>query len=187
MKIALIDHNDSFTYNIVELMRQLNRPVEVLVSDKVTPESLEMYDKLILSPGPGLPEDFVNIKRILNRYKDKKVILGVCLGHQAIATYFGAKLLNLSQPVHGQPKEINWQNSGDLFVGLPKRFEVGLYHSWVVDQNSLPDELIVTAISYDAHVMGIQHKRWPLYGVQFHPESFMTEYGKELMQNFLNI
>ena len=186
MKLALIDHNDSFTYNIVELLRQFSRlTLEVLRSDDLRPEDLQVYDKLILSPGPGLPRDFVHIKEILDRYKNQKPILGICLGHQAIATYFGAKLLNLSQVVHGQPKEIIQKNQGDLFAGLPARLEVGLYHSWVVSNENFPVALSINATTTGGQIMALQHKQLPLYGVQFHPESFMTEYGKELMQNFL--
>ena len=188
MKLALIDHNDSFTYNIVELLRQFKRvSLDVILSGEVQLDTLQTYDKLILSPGPGLPREFVNIKHILERYKHLKPILGICLGHQAIATYFGAKLLNLKQPVHGQLKEISLQNNGDLFVDLPARMEVGLYHSWVVDTENFPAELQVTAVSYDGYIMALQHKKLPLYGLQFHPESFMTEYGNELMNNFLEL
>jgi len=188
MKLALIDHNDSFTYNIVELLRQFNRlSVEVLSSDDLKPEDLQKYDKLILSPGPGLPRDFVHIKEILDCCKNQKPILGICLGHQAIATYFGAKLLNLPQVVHGQPKEIIQKCHGNLWTGLPIRFKVGLYHSWVVSSENFPAELSVNATTINGQIMAIQHKKLPLYGVQFHPESFMTEYGKEIMQNFLDL
>ncbi len=185
-KIVIIDHQDSFTYNIVELIRQsVHINPEVIAHHEVIIENLDKFDHIILSPGPGLPRDFIRIKQILDRYKYQKSILGICLGHQAIATYFGAKLYNLPQVVHGQPQKIMQYQNTNLFKNIPKKIQVGLYHSWAVNPASLPDQLFVTAISSSNVIMGIKHRNLPLYGMQFHPESYMTEYGHQLLKNFI--
>ncbi len=188
MKIVLIDHNDSFTYNIVEQLRKISGQTPVVIaSGEVEISTLQKFDKIILSPGPGLPRDFVNIKRILNRYKNTKPILGICLGHQAIAHYFGAKLANLPQVVHGQPKKIIQVNKSIIFKGLPDQITVGLYHSWVVDENDFPKVLQITATDKSGRIMALQHHKLPIFGVQFHPESHMTLKGEKMLFNFINL
>ena len=188
MKIVLVDHNDSFTYNIVALIKKVSgkRPL-VMPSYAIDWQVLQEADKIILSPGSGLPRDFVNMRQILHRFKSTKNILGICLGHQGIATYFGAQLSNMSQVVHGQPKTIHHFNNSMLFDGLPTAFTVGLYHSWVVDRFSFSDQLTITAQTTDGQIMALQHKQYPIFGVQFHPESFISEFGFEIINNFLNI
>ncbi len=186
MKIVIIDHQDSFTYNIVELIRQaVDLEPDIIPADAINLDDLSKYDKIILSPGPGLPRDFVNIKHILDRYKTSKSILGICLGHQAIAQYFGSKLENLSFVIHGQPKQIEVVNQNKLFYKIPLVFTVGLYHSWVVSKVDLAQDLQIDAFSTDGMIMALSHKQYNIYGVQFHPESYITEYGRQLIKNFV--
>ncbi len=186
-KIVIIDHEDSFTYNIVELIRQaLDIQPTVINHQKLCVKDLKLFDYLILSPGPGLPDDFVKIKTILDVYKQQKPILGICLGHQAIATYFGGSLYNLKKVVHGQPHLITHLNNSSLFKNIPANFIAGLYHSWAVNPKALPAEIMITAMSSSGVVMALQHKFWPVYGIQFHPESYMTAYGLQLIKNFVN-
>jgi anthranilate synthase component 2 len=188
MKIALIDHNDSFTYNLVELIRKINgKKPDVLVTGQFLSADLEKYDKIILSPGPGLPKDFIHTMRLLDTYKHHKHIFGICLGHQAIAYYFGAKLGNLKKVVHGQQKNILIKNHDVLFNHLPEQIQVGLYHSWIVSTTDFPDELLVTAEGENQEIMAFRHKSFSIFGVQFHPESFLTPYGHQILQNFLKI
>jgi len=188
MNVVLIDHNDSFTYNIVELLRKITKKEpKIIASESVNIDDLQCFDKIILSPGPGLPTDFINIKNILDAYKNTKPILGICLGHQAIAHYFGVKLYNLPQVVHGQPKEILQVKESVLFKGLPLKMTVGLYHSWVVDTQNFPDELQITATDKNGRIMALQHKNRLIFGVQFHPESHMTEAGEKLLYNFIHL
>lgn len=186
MEAALIDNNDSFTYNIVELIRGIPGTVlEVIPYERLSIDKLDRYKRLIISPGPGLPDEFPMLQQILKVYYSQIPMLGICLGHEAIARYFGADLAHLPAVVHGQPKEINLIGESPLFRDVPQKFRAGLYHSWVIDKKTLPDELEVTAISEDANIMSFRHKEYKLYGVQFHPESIITEYGKNIMTNFL--
>ena len=186
-KIVIVDHEDSFTYNIVELIRQsIHIQPTVINHQELLIDDLRPFDYLILSPGPGLPEDFVKIKTILEVYKQQKPILGICLGHQAIATYFGGTLYNLNQVIHGQPHAISHMHNSPLFKKIPANFTAGLYHSWAVNPLSLPGEIMITAMSSFGVVMALQHKFWPVYGIQFHPESYMTEWGSQLIKNFVN-
>lgn len=188
MKTALIDNNDSFTYNIVELIRQIpGCSLTVLSSPMTDVSELEKYDKLILSPGPGLPDEFPVLQKILDSFYSTKPILGICLGHEAIAQYFGAELMQLSSVIHGQPKEIHVIEKSILFRNIPAKFTAGLYHSWVIDKRNIPSELEITGLSEEGNIMSFQHSEFNLFGIQFHPESIITEYGKELMENFLNI
>jgi len=188
MKLALIDNNDSFTFNIVEIIRKIPRcEFSVLPSASIKIEELREFDKLIISPGPGLPYEFPVLNEIIRIYYTEKPILGICLGHEAICQFFGAKLIHLPTVIHGQPKQIYIQGHTALFQNIPKNFNVGLYHSWVVDKNEFSDELEITGLSEDGNIMAIQHKEYKIFGVQFHPESIITEYGKEMMGNFLNV
>lgn len=186
MKAALIDNNDSFTYNIVELIRNLPGSwLNVIPYEKLKMDELSSYENIILSPGPGLPDDFPLLHEVLNIYHSTKSILGICLGHEAIAKFFGAELIHLPSVVHGQPKVINVVNESALYGNMPPKFNVGLYHSWVIDKGKFPSELEITGLSDEGNIMSFQHKTLNLFGVQFHPESIITEYGKEMMGNFL--
>lgn len=187
-KILLLDNNDSFTFNVVELIRSLGKyNLEVIPSNNISVEDIRPFEKIIISPGPGLPKDFPILSKILIEFASKKPILGICLGHQAICEYFGAKLLNLPDVIHGQPKQTTLISKSKLFMGIPSEFSVGLYHSWFVAKNNFPKELIITSKSEDNIIMSIEHKTLPIYGVQFHPESFITENGAKLIDNFLKI
>ncbi|MCK9481450.1 MAG: aminodeoxychorismate/anthranilate synthase component II [Bacteroidia bacterium] len=189
MQTLLIDNNDSFTYNIVNLLRSLsNCQFDVIKSAEVTNTQLLQYKKVILSPGPGTSSEFPTIaqtiKHCINTNTD---LLGVCLGHQAICEYFGAKLYRMEKVIHGQRRLIKVDNTSMLYSNIPSQIEVGLYHSWAIHPDSLPDCLIQTAISSDNILMSVQHKHFNIYGVQFHPESFMTDYGKQIVNNFLSL
>ena len=186
--ILLLDNNDSFTFNVVELIRSINgfEPI-VMKSSRINLEDVKQFDKIIISPGPGLPKDFKIINKIINKFAGEKSILGICLGHQAICEYYGANLVNMSNVVHGQAKEISHNFNSKLFNNIPLKFNVGLYHSWFVNDFNFPDELFITSTSQDGLIMSIEHKKHKIYGVQFHPESFITEHGKQLMMNFLEI
>ncbi len=187
MNIALIDNNDSFTFNIVEMLRKIpNCKLSVLNSNKLRVNQLEKFDKIIISPGPGLPEEFPILKKILKTYYKEKPILGICLGHEAIGHFFGANLKLLQRVVHGQPRKTKIISDSGLFKNLPKHFDAGLYHSWILDKKNFPNDLLITGISEDGNIMAIQHKHYKLFGVQFHPESIISEYGKDIFLNFLN-
>lgn len=185
-KILLIDNFDSFTYNILELLRNTNLcHIEVVTSDKLQINDIVHYDGLIFSPGPGLPDDFPIMDSIINTYKSKIPIMGICLGHQAICKNYGMSLLNLDKVVHGQSRKIKIISDSILFKSLPSEFVVGLYHSWIVEQFSKIDSLIVTSISEDNYVMAVEDFENSIFGVQFHPESYITEFGLEIMINFV--
>jgi anthranilate synthase/aminodeoxychorismate synthase-like glutamine amidotransferase len=188
MKTALVDNNDSFTYNIVELIRKIpGSLLTVIPYGELKIDDLEKYDKLILSPGPGLPDEFPVLQDVLKEYYDTKPMLGICLGHEAIAKFFGAELTHLPSVVHGQPKVINVVKESVFFRDIPEKFNAGLYHSWVIDKDKFPDELEITGLSDEGNIMSFQHKKLKLFGVQFHPESIITEYGREMMENFLKV
>jgi anthranilate synthase component 2 len=186
--ILIIDNYDSFTYNLVHLVNELGLQCEVWRNDKFALEDVDAYDKIILSPGPGIPSEAGLLLDVIKRYSPTKSIFGVCLGQQAIAEVFGGSLYNLSQPMHGIATPIKVTNTQEqLFKGLPDSFKVGRYHSWVVSNTNLPEVLKVTAIDEeDNSIMALSHREYDVRGVQFHPESILTEYGKEMMQNWLN-
>jgi anthranilate synthase component 2 len=187
-KILILDNYDSFTYNLVHLVEKVgNSILEVFRNDKISLEDAGMYDKILLSPGPGLPLEAGIMPQIVEKYSPTKSILGVCLGHQCIGEVFGGKLYNLPVPVHGKASEITISKPQDyLFSGLPKNLKVARYHSWVVDKNNIPDCIEITATDKDSVVMALSHKTYDVKGVQFHPESIMTEYGQELIANWIN-
>jgi len=187
-RILIIDNYDSFTYNLVHLVNELGLTCEVWRNDKFNIDDVTAYDKIILSPGPGIPSEAGLLLELIEKYSSSKSIFGVCLGQQAIAEVFGGKLYNLSQPMHGIATPVKITDpQEELFIGLPQRFKVGRYHSWVVDEKAVPDSLTVTAIDEaDNTVMALRHKQYDVRGVQFHPESVLTEYGKELMRNWLS-
>jgi len=186
MKAALIDNNDSFTYNIVELIRDIpGSRLDVIPYEQLEMDNLRSYENIILSPGPGLPDEFPVLQDVLNYYHSTKSILGICLGHEAIAKFFGAELAHLPAVVHGQPKVINVIKESVLYRNIPEKFNAGLYHSWIIDKSKFPDKLEITGLSDEGNIMSFQHKTLNLFGVQFHPESIITEYGSVMMDNFL--
>ena len=186
-KILIIDNYDSFTYNLVHLVNEIGLQCEVWRNDKFNLDDVEDFSHIILSPGPGIPSEAGLLLDVIARYAPTKSIFGVCLGQQAIAEAFGGQLYNLSRPMHGIATPIKVTDADEkLFAGLPESFKVGRYHSWVVDQKGLPDVLTVTAIDErDNSIMALRHKQYDVRGVQFHPESVLTEYGKRMMQNWL--
>jgi anthranilate synthase component 2 len=194
MKILVFDNYDSFTYNLVHLVEKIvDEKVDVFRNDQLPMEKVQEYDKIILSPGPGLPAEAGALLPLINEYGNSKSILGVCLGHQAIGEAFGAKLTNLSKVYHGVATPIhiipqsprNTRLNADLFDGLTDGFLAGRYHSWVIDPESLPKTLEVTARDDNGHVMAIRHKSLDILGVQFHPESVLTPDGEQIMRNWL--
>lgn len=186
MKLLILDNYDSFTYNIVHAVRSLGVEPTVRRNDCITLDEVEEFDKIIISPGPGIPSEAGILPQLLRRYSTSKPILGVCLGHQAIGECFGAHLRNLSQVYHGIKSTITVTTPDYLFEGLPEEFEVGRYHSWVVDKEGLPDCLEVTAMSPDGEIMAMRHRSLDVRGVQFHPESILTPMGLRIIENWLN-
>jgi len=186
MKILILDNYDSFTYNLVQLIREFGHNADVVRNDKIALSDIDEYDKIILSPGPGIPEEAGCLLDLVGKYAPTKSILGVCLGHQAIAESFGATLLNLDTVYHGVASKMKIILSDYIFDGISETFEAGRYHSWAVNNASLPDELQITALSEDGEIMAIKHKRYDVHGVQFHPESVLTPEGSKIISNFLN-
>lgn len=187
MKIVVIDNYDSFTYNLVHLVRQLGADVDVKRNDQFQLNDLEPYDKIILSPGPGIPSEAGLLLDVIRQYKGKKPMLGVCLGHQAIGEVFGAKLVNLPEVYHGVATPITLYDNEPMFASLPNRIDVGRYHSWVVSKENFPDCLEITAVSDEGQIMGIRHKTYDIRGIQFHPESVLTPKGAVIMKNWLEM
>jgi len=192
LKILVFDNYDSFTYNLVHLVEKItHEKVDVYRNDQMPLEKVKEYDKIILSPGPGIPEEAGLLLPLIKEYASSKSILGVCLGHQAIGQAFGGKLINLSSVFHGVATPVKVRSEklkvkSDLFAGLPDEIEVGRYHSWVVSRENFPDELEITAEDESGMIMGLQHKTFDVQGVQFHPESVLTPMGEEIMRNWLN-
>lgn len=187
IKTAIIDNYDSFTYNLAHLVKELGAEVTVLRNDKFGIADLEQYDKLILSPGPGIPSEAGLLMATIEAYAGKKPMLGVCLGHQAIGEAFGASLTNLSEVFHGVATEGKQMGNDPIFVGLPQRITMGRYHSWVVSADGLPDCLEITALSDEGQIMGLKHKKFDIHGIQFHPESVLTPDGRTIVDNFLRL
>jgi anthranilate synthase component 2 len=186
-RVLIIDNYDSFTYNLVHLVNELGLECEVWRNDQFKLEDVEQFDKIILSPGPGVPSEAGLLLDVIKTYAPTKSIFGVCLGQQAIAEAFGGSLYNLSRPMHGISTPIKVTDATEqLFTNLPGNISVGRYHSWVVSKQGLPDVLTITAIDEkDDSIMALRHKTLDVRGVQFHPESVLTEYGKEMMGNWL--
>ena len=186
IKTVIIDNYDSFTYNLSHLLKELGASVTVVRNDMFRLEDLEQYDRIVLSPGPGIPSEAGLMPQVIKSYAGRKPILGICLGHQAIGEAFGARLLNIGNVVHGvaTPAHITVQDY--LFKGLPKDIEVGRYHSWVVDDKELPQCLEVTSRSDDGYIMSLRHREFDIRGIQFHPESVLTPQGKTIINNWLN-
>jgi anthranilate synthase component 2 len=194
MKILVFDNYDSFTYNLVHLIEKiLHVKVDVFRNDQIALENIHIYDKIILSPGPGVPKEAGLLLPLIKEYASKKSILGVCLGHQAIGEAFGGTLINLTEVFHGVATPIHLtsqeipNDTASLFYQFPETFEVGRYQSWVVSDKDLPDCLEVTAIDQHGYIMAMQHKEYDITGVQFHPESVLTPSGEQLMRNWLKV
>ena len=194
MKILIFDNYDSFTYNLVHLVEKIiHQKVEVFRNDKIRLEKINEFDKIILSPGPGIPSEAGLLVEVVKEYAPTKSILGVCLGHQAIGEAFGGKLLNLSTVFHGVATRIDkihpegGERKNDVFAGLPDNIIVGRYHSWIVDEENFPEELVVTAKDEHGYIMALKHKKFDVQGVQFHPESVLTPGGEKMMRNWLTI
>ena len=188
-KIIVLDNYDSFTYNLVHYIESNpNYEVDVFRNDEISIEAIDKYNTIVLSPGPGLPEDAGILKAVIERYAPTKKILGVCLGMQAIGEVFGGELENLSNVFHGVATPINITKSNDLlYKSLPENIEVGRYHSWVISNTNFPNKLVITAKDDNNQVMSIKHQDYNVYGVQYHPESILTTHGKEIINNFLAI
>ena len=185
-KVLVIDNYDSFTYNLVHYLEDLDCEVTVKRNDKLTLEEVDNFNKIVLSPGPGIPDEAGLLKDIIKRYASTKSILGVCLGQQAIGEVFGGKLENLDTVFHGVSTNITLSvDDENLFEGLDKNFEVGRYHSWVVDTN-LPDSLEATSFDENGQIMSLRHKFYDVKGLQYHPESVLTPDGKQILKNWVN-
>ena len=190
MRILVFDNYDSFTYNLVHLVKKITgSPVDVFRNDQVPLEKVGTYERIILSPGPGIPAEAGLLLPLIRAFAPGKKILGVCLGHQAIGEAFGANLLNLDTVYHGVATEIELTAPGirsPLFRDMPDRFEVGRYHSWIVSAQGFPADLEVTARDANGYIMALRHKRYDVQGVQFHPESVLTPLGETILRNWLN-
>jgi anthranilate synthase component 2 len=187
MKILVLDNYDSFTYNLVHYTEQVsNAEVHVFRNDKIDLHDVEEYDKILLSPGPGLPSEAGIMIELIRKYAPHKSILGVCLGHQAIAEAFGASLYNLSKVYHGVATTMQVLQSDVLFRNMPEHFTVGRYHSWVVNEKGLPHSIEILAKDTEGEIMALRHKIYDVKGVQFHPESVLTEHGLQLINNWVN-
>jgi len=185
MKIVIIDNYDSFTYNLSHLVKELGAEVTVLRNDQFELSQLESFSKIILSPGPGIPSEAGLLCDVIRQYADRKPILGVCLGHQAIGEVFGGRLENLSEVFHGVATPCHVVADEPLFSGLERNIIVGRYHSWVVSREQFPECLEVTAVSDEGQVMALRHRQLNVRGIQFHPESVLTPNGRQMLQNWL--
>jgi len=185
-KVLVFDNYDSFTYNLVQIIEQiLNQKVDVYRNDEISLEEIEKYDKIILSPGPGIPEEAGILLDVIKKYAPTKSILGVCLGQQAIAEAFGGSLINLTEIFHGVATEAIQISNHKILNDLPPTLEVGRYHSWAVNPENFPDELEITSIDSKGMIMSLKHKTYDVHGVQYHPESILTPDGKTIIRNFL--
>jgi anthranilate synthase component II len=187
MRVLVFDNYDSFTYNLVHLVEKI-APVKVDVyrNDQIPLEDVKAYDKIILSPGPGIPSEAGSLLALIREYASSKSILGVCLGHQAIGEAFGGQLVNLTKVYHGVATRCKILNGkSELFSGLPTEIEIGRYHSWIVAKENLPADLQVTAEDDNGYIMALQHKKYDVQGVQFHPESVLTPQGERILKNWL--
>lgn len=188
MKIAILDNYDSFTYNLVHAIEKiLKQKIDVIRNDQVDVEYFGKYDKIVLSPGPGIPDEAGILKPLIKRWAPEKSILGVCLGQQAIGEVFGGSLVNLDKVYHGVSSTIiQTVNDEKMYTGLPEIFEAGRYHSWIVKREDLPSCLEVTSIDKQGQIMSLRHKTYDVRGVQYHPESVLTPLGEKMIENWLN-
>ncbi len=185
-RIVIIDNYDSFTYNLSHLVKELGAEVSVFRNDKFQMQQLDAFDKIILSPGPGIPSEAGFLLDAIRNYAGKKPILGVCLGHQAIGEVFGAKLKNLNSVFHGIATPATIIQNDYIFNHLPQTLEVGRYHSWIVSKDALPDCLEITSESDEGYIMSLRHKQFDIRGIQYHPESVLTPQGRQIINNWLN-
>jgi len=183
--VLVVDNYDSFTYNLVYIVRKLGFKPMIWRNDQFKLEDVEDFEKIILSPGPGLPSEAGLMPALIQQYAESKSILGVCLGHQALGEAFGGNLVNLTEVFHGVSTKVDLDENELIFNGLPKSIEVGRYHSWVVDAGSFPAQLEITAKDGNGQVMALRHKKFNVAGLQFHPESIMTQYGTNMISNWL--
>ena len=188
-KILVLDNYDSFTYNLVHIIRELGHgdQMDIFRNDKISLDEVEQYDSILLSPGPGVPSNAGIMPQLIERYAATKNILGVCLGHQAIGEAFGASLLNLPVVFHGVTTPVRVLGDELLHQEIPESFTVCRYHSWVIASENFPEVLEITAVDQEGQIMGIQHKKYNVRGVQYHPESIMTEHGIKMISNWLSI
>ncbi len=187
MKILVLDNYDSFTYNLVHIIHELGYTMDVIRNNKIEVEEVGKYDKILLSPGPGIPDEAGIMKDVVHQYGSSKSILGVCLGHQGIAEVYGGSLINIPKVLHGVTSKVEVIEEDALFAGIPGTFTATHYHSWAVVKESIPEVLKITAVNDEGLVMAIAHTSFDVRGVQFHPESVMTEYGKEMINNWLTL
>lgn len=185
LTVALIDNYDSFTYNLFQLLEEEGAIVTVMRNDRFALDDLEKYDKIVLSPGPGIPDEAGLLKAVIERYAAAKPILGICLGEQAIGEVFGGTLENLSQVFHGVQTPVTLCADDYVFRGLPATIQVGRYHSWVVSHEGFPASLEVTALSEEGQIMALRHRDYDVHGIQFHPESVLSPDGRLIIRNFL--
>ncbi len=188
MKILVFDNYDSFTYNLVQIIEQIvGEKVDVYRNDQIPLEDIEKYDKIILSPGPGIPEEAGILLDVIKKYAPTKSIFGVCLGQQAIAEAFGGSLINLSEIYHGVATEATQTSDHKIFNNLPETLEVGRYHSWAVNPDDFPEELEITSVDKNGMIMSLKHKTYDVHAVQYHPESILTPDGKKILANWLSV
>ena len=185
MKVAVIDNYDSFTYNLVHYLEDLNAEVLVFRNDEFELSELEKFDKILLSPGPGVPDEAGLLKDVIKKFASTKSIFGVCLGLQAIGEVFGGKLTNLEKVYHGVATKVTKTHEDFIFNDLPDEIEVGRYHSWVVSNENLPEDLIVTSVDKNGQIMSMKHANYDVRGVQYHPESVLTQKRKKILENWL--
>ena len=186
MKLLVLDNYDSFTYNLVHLIEKVSEiPFDVIRNDKISIDAVKAYDKILLSPGPGLPKDAGIMPELIKQYGSSKSILGVCLGLQAIGESYGGSLKNLETVFHGIATPITIISEDTIFNGCQKTFKVGRYHSWVINNNQLPTEFQITATDEQGNIMALKHRTHDVRGVQFHPESILSEYGEMMIHNWL--
>ena len=184
--ILVFDNYDSFTYNLVQMIEEIvGHEVDVIRNDQIPLAEIEKYDKIILSPGPGVPEEAGILLDLIKTYAPTKSIFGVCLGQQAIAEAFGGNLINLSEIFHGVATEAKQTQEHILFNNLPEILEVGRYHSWAVNPEGFPEELEITSVDNQGMIMSLKHKKYDVHGVQYHPESILTPSGRQIIENFL--
>lgn len=186
-KVVIIDNYDSFTYNLAHLVKELGASVTVYRNDLFSLNQLEPFDKILLSPGPGIPSEAGLLTDVIRTYAGRKPMLGVCLGHQAIGEVFGAKLSNLPEVYHGVATPCELVGHDALFAGMESRFTIGRYHSWVVSREDFPETLEVTALSDDGNIMALRHRNYAIWGIQFHPESVLTPDGRQIIANWLEM
>ena len=186
-KVVIIDNYDSFTYNLAHLVKELGASVTVYRNDQFSLNQLEPFDKILLSPGPGIPSEAGLLTDVIRTYAGRKPMLGVCLGHQAIGEVFGARLSNLPEVYHGVATPCELVGHDALFAGMESRFTIGRYHSWVVSREDFPETLEVTALSDDGNIMALRHRNYAIWGIQFHPESVLTPDGRQIIANWLEM